>query len=490
VKATVEPLEGNKVKLSVEVDEAEFEQALDTAFRQLAREVRIPGFRPGKAPRKVLEARLGTGVARDEALRSAVPDYYEQAVREHEVDVIAAPEVDITAGQDEGAVAFDAVVEVRPVITISGYDDLTVTVPAPVASEEDVQEQLDELRSRFATLEVVDRAATDDDHVTIDITGSQGGEELGGLTTQDYDYTVGIGAVVPELDENLRGAKAGDILEFDAAHPDPEQEGLHFRILVKEVQAPVLPELDDDFAQQASEFETIAELRAEIEKNLGLVRRARSAMALTDRAAEALGELVDVEISEALVARHAEELLQNIAMSAAAQGLSLEQYFTLTGKTPDEISADLKERGERAAKIDLALRALAEAEDLEVTEEQLDAEFAEASQRMGRAPAEIRAEFERSGSIAAVRSDLRKRGALEWLLERVEIVDDDGNPLARSDLELPSDEDTDQDTDEDEVSDDAGEPGAETDQHDGDVAAATPSDDPADDDPETDGEPE
>jgi trigger factor len=440
VKSTVEPLEGNKVKLSVEVDEDEFEQALDSAFRQLAREVRIPGFRPGKAPRKVLEARLGPDVARDEALRTAVPDYYEQAVREHEVDVIAAPSIDLGEPGESGAVTFDAVVEVRPIVTIEGYDGLTVTVPAPVATEEEIEEQLDELRTRFSTLEVVDRAAVDDDHVTIDITGSQGGEELGGLTTEDYDYTVGAGAVVPELDENLRGAKAGDILEFDAEHPDPEQEGLHFRILVKEVQAPVLPDLDDDFAKEASEFESIDELRAEIEKNLGLVRRARSAMMLTDRAAEALGELVDIEISESLVARHAEEILQNIAMSAGAQGLTLEQYFTLTGKTPDEISEDLKERGERAARIDLALRALAEAEDIEATDDQLDAEFADAAARMGRDPAEMRAEFERGGSMAAVRSDLRKRGALEWLLDRVEIVDDDGNPLTRSDLEMPSDE--------------------------------------------------
>lgn len=440
MKSTVETLEGNKVKLSVEVEEAEFDSALDAAFRRLAAEVRIPGFRPGKAPRRVLEARLGPLVARDEALRTALPEYYEQAVREHEVEVIAAPDIDITAGQEEGVVTFDAVVEIRPTVELTGYQNLKVTVPSPVPSADDVTEQIDQLRRRFATLETVDRAATDEDHVTIDVTGSQDGEPLEGLTAQDYDYEVGAGAVVPELDENLRGAKAGDILEFDAPHPDAEQPPLHLRVLVKEVQAPVLPEVDDDFAQQASEYETADELRSEIERNLRVVRAARSQMLLTERSAEALAELVDLDIPDALVSNEAQDQLQNLAMRAQAQGLTLEQFLTLTGKAPQDIGDEIRQSAEKSARVDLALRALADAEGIEASEEKLDEEFAAVAERFQRDPAEIRAEFERSGGIVAVRSDLRKRGALEWLLERVEIVDDDGNPLDRSELELPAED--------------------------------------------------
>jgi trigger factor len=453
VKSTVEPLEGNKVKLSVALEDTEFDEALDAAFRRLAAEVRIPGFRPGKAPRRVLEARLGPLVARDEALRTALPEYYEQAIREHEVEVIAAPDIDITGGQEEGSVSFDAVVEVRPTVDLSGYQHLRVTVPSPVPSEEDVSNQLDDLRRRFATLETVERPAADGDHVTIDITGSQAGEALEGLTAQDYDYEVGAGAVVPELDENLRGAKAGDILEFDAPHPDEEQEPLHVRILVKEVQTPVLPDADDEFAQQASEFETIDALRSEIERNLRIVKAAQSQMLLTERSADALAELVDVEIPDALVSGEAQDALQNLAMRASAQGLTLEQFLSLTGKTPQEIGDEIRTNAEKAARVDLALRALADAESIEASEEKLAEEFASVAERIQRDPDEIRAEFERSGGMVAVRSDLRKRGALEWLLERVEIVDDDGNPLDRSDLELPEDTPTDSEAPEGDTSD-------------------------------------
>lgn len=445
MKTTLEPLEGNKVKLSVEVDEAEFEDALDDAFKRLAREVRIPGFRQGKAPRPVLEARLGPLVARDEAFRTALPDYYERAVREHEVDVIAPPDIDITGGQEDGPVSFDAVVEIRPVITVEGYENLKVTVESPHPTTEEIEAQIEQLRTRFATYEPVDRPATDGDHVTIDITGSQDGEELDGLTAEDYDYEVGAGAVVPELDEELTGAKAGDILEFDAAHPDEEQGPLHFRILVKEVQGRVLPDVDDDFAQMASEHQTIEEFRSELQRSMGIIKTTRAQMALREATANALAELVDVELPEALVTAEVQDQLQNMALRASSQGLTLDQMLMLSGKTPDTFADELKEAAVISAKVDLALRALADAESIDASDEKIDEEFAEAASRMGRDGAEMRAEFERGGQITAVRSDLRKRGALEWLLDRVEIVDDDGNPLERSEFELPDEPDTEDD---------------------------------------------
>lgn len=437
MKTTVEPLEGNKVKLSVEVEEVEFEEALDATFRRLAAEVRIPGFRPGKAPRKVLEARLGNGVAREEALRSALPDYYERAVIEHEVDVIAAPDIDITGGQEEGNVVFDAVVEVRPVVEVGGYDSLRVTVSSPAPTDEEINDQIERLRGRFGTLATVERAAAEGDHVTIDISGTQDGEALDGLTAEDYDYEVGLGAVVPELDEELTGAKAGDILEFDAAHPSDEDALLHFRILVKEVQERVLPDIDDDLAQQASEFETIDELRADIERSLRIVKATQGQAALREATATALADLVDIEMPEALVAGEAEQQLQQLAMRAQASGLTLEQMLSFSGKTPQEIGDELKEFAERQARVDLALRAVADAESIEITDEQLDEEFADVAERIGQTVAEVRAEFERGGQMPAVRSDLRKRGALDWVLERVEIVDDEGNPIDRSEFEVP-----------------------------------------------------
>jgi trigger factor len=200
VKATVEPLEGNKVKVSVEVDEAEFDKAIDAAFRKIAREVRIPGFRPGKAPRKVLEQRLGPEVGRQQALHDSLDDFFQQALTEQDVDAISSEEANITAGEEEGPLAFDVVVEVRPEVQVGGYDGLRVEIESLEVPEEDVDAQIDRMRDVQATLEEVDRPAQDDDVVSIDITGSLDGEAQDNLSSEDYSYMVGSGAITPEVD--------------------------------------------------------------------------------------------------------------------------------------------------------------------------------------------------------------------------------------------------------------------------------------------------
>ena len=228
-------------------------------------------WRPGWVPRP-------PGV-RPSAAR--VPEYYAQAVDDHDVDVIAPPEIDITSGAEEGPVSFDAVVEVRPLITITGYDQLKAEVPSPEPTTDEISQQVDQLRKQFGDLAPAARPAIDGDHVTIDIYGSYNGEEVEGLTVDDYAYEVGQGAVVPEIDEELRGSKAGEILEFNAQHPDPDEDGLlRFRILVKEVQETVLPDFDDEFAQEASEFDTADELRADISGNIARAKRANALASL------------------------------------------------------------------------------------------------------------------------------------------------------------------------------------------------------------------
>jgi trigger factor len=430
VKTSVEPLEGNKVKVSVEVDETEFEREIDAAFRRIAREVRIPGFRPGKAPRRILEARLGPDVGRDEALRHAIPDYYADAVREHDVDVIAQPEIDITAGEEgPGPVAFDAVVEVRPVVKVGGYDNLRVTIPSPEPTDADIDSQIDRLRSQFAELETVARPAADGDQVTIDIKGTQSGEPVPGLTADDYLYPVGSGSVVPELDDNLRGAKAGDILKFTAAHPDPEQESVSFQILVKEVKETVLPDADDAWAAEASEFDTVDELRADLRRRATMIRKVQAQMALREKASEALGELVTDELPVALIDSETQARLENMAMRLQAQGLDLETYLATSGQGPEELVAELREQATGAVRVDLALRAVVEAEGITVDDADVDREIDEMAARVDQKPDKVRKQLERNGQVSAIRSELRQRKALDWLLDHVEIVDEDGNPI-------------------------------------------------------------
>jgi trigger factor len=441
VKATVEPLEGNKVRVSVEVDEAEFDKAIDAAFRKIAREVRIPGFRPGKAPRKVLERRLGSTVGREQALHDSLPDFYAQALSEHDVDAIAAPELDITAGEEDGPVSFDAVVEIRPEVQVPGYGGLRVEIDRPEADEEEVDAQVDRMRQVQATLALVERPSVEGDVVTIDISGTLDGESQEGLTADDYSYTVGSGMVTPEVDENLRGVKAGEILSFPATHPDEDEaRQLEFKVLVKEVNERVLPDADDEWAAENSQFETIEELRTSIRNNLLARKKIQAQMQLNERTREALAKLVEDEPPATLVEQEIQQRLQEMAMRLSAQGLDLEQWLEATGKAPQELLDEMRAPAGEGVKVDLALRAVADAEQIQCDDDDVEAEIEAIAERVREKPGKVRERLERGGQLPGLRSDIKKRKALDWLIERVELVDQNGKPLERGELDIVVDE--------------------------------------------------
>ena len=451
IRATTEPLNGNLVRLSVEIDEPEFDKALGEVVRTLARQVRVPGFRPGKVPRKVLEARMGgAGALRAEALRESLPDFYARAVVDTELDPIAQPEIDITSGEDAGAVSFDAVVQVRPLVSIPGYDGLQVTLPALSVKDEEVQQQLDRLRENDAELEIVNRPAIDGDLVTIDVHGDDAsGAEVVGI--DDYLYEVGAGTVAPELDAELRGAKAGAILAFDAANPAEESARIAFRVLVKEVKVKRLPEATDAWAEENSEFSTVTELREDMAERIRRVKLMQSQMVLRQRALEALSALVsDEDVPEILVDAEVNERLHDLQHRLEAQKLSLSEYFSATGQSPDALLEAVRADAHAAVKADLALRALVEAEELTLSDEELSAEVTTMAQRMDTSPAELRRQLDTAGRTGAVRSELRKGKALQWLLDHVELFDDEGTPMSRDDLRADASErdEADDETDE------------------------------------------
>ena len=441
VKSSVEALEGNKVKLVVEVDETEFDKDVDLAFRKLAKEVRLPGFRPGKAPRKVLEAHIGTEFARQEAFRDGLPNYYVEAVKEHDVDVIAPPEIDITDGQDAGPVTFDAVVEVRPSVEIDGYSGFELEIPSPAVDDAEIDEQIERMLGQYGTLEDADRPAADGDRVSIDIEVLHEGEAVDGLTADDYLYQVGMGAVVPEMDENLIGASVGDELEFEAAHPDEEEEEpLHFAIKVKAVQETVLPTPDDDWAKENSEFDTLAELREDLTNRMSTTKINQAIAAQRNAAADKLVELMsDDDIPEALVTMEFENRVQDMSMRLQAQGLDFEQFLQFSGQSRDDALAGLRDQAQHSAKLDLALRALAAQENIEVSDAELDEEFTKVAEQVNRPLEDIRQEFADAGQLSAVRSDLQKSKALDWLIDNSSMVDEDGNAIQAADLEVPED---------------------------------------------------
>ncbi len=431
MKSTFETLDDNKVKLSVEVDESEVDKAVDAAFRKLAREVRIPGFRPGKAPRRLLEARLGSETARQEAIREALPDYYEKALRENDVEPIAPPEIEITAGRDAGPVSFDAVVEVMPQIRVAGYEGLRVALPNLTVTDDEVDAQIDRLRDQFGELNVVSRQARAGDHVSMDRKVYRHDEVL--LSADDELYEVGKGTIVAELDDELRGAKAGDILKFNAAVPG--EGDVTFQILVKEVREKVLPELTDEWASEASEFDTVADLRENLRAQADAVKRLQAALAVRDRVVEALVELVDDEMPPALIGSETERRIEMLSHRLSHQGVDLDVFLSATGQTREDLLGQVQAEATSAVKADLGLRYVAEAEGIEVTDDDVDAEMVTLAERQKVTPEAIRRRLESEDRLSEVRSGIRKSKALEWLTAHTEYVDEEGRVVDRSEFE-------------------------------------------------------
>jgi trigger factor len=438
MQTTVEELEGNRVKLHIAVPADEFEKAIDGAFRKLAREVRIPGFRPGKAPRRILEARFGPEVAREQALKDGLPEYYADAVVSEEIDAIAPPEIEITAGEEDGDVEFDAVVEVRPVVTLTGYDELEVKLDYTEPDDEAVDAQINGLRERFADLEDSTEPLVDGSYAEIDITGSVDGEPVEGLTATDFLYEVGSGGLVPALDTSLHGKGPGDIVEFTDELPERfgERAGeeISFRVLVKDAKKKVLPELTDEWVAEVTEFETVDALRTDGKERIAVVAKLQAQMALRDRVLDELVGLVPVEAPEPLVQQEMERRLHDLVHRLEAQGTDIPTYLAATGQDQATFIQGVREGAAKAVLADLGLRAVVTAEEIEATEDEVDAEIERLAERLGEKPQRVRRDLDRRGVLEAVRSDIASGKALEFLVDHATVVDQEGNPV---DLTLP-----------------------------------------------------
>ena len=440
--SSVKTLDGNRVRLTVEVDEAELEAEITAAFQRMARQVRVPGFRPGKAPRRVLEARLGYATGRAEALRACMPDYYARAIAECDVDAIDEPEVEVIHGEQVGPLRFDAVVKVRPVVSVSGYDGLRVEIPSPDMSSEEVDMEVHEFRQQFAELVTTDRPAADGDHLRINIACTLDGEDVVGLNSSDYDYEItGESSLVPEIDDNLRGASAGDVLAFRAASPDhdPDDDGrmMECKVLVKEVRETVLPDFDDEFVSANSEYSTVEQFR-EAAHEAGSARCiGRSAAVRGQAAAAAIAALVDDEIPDGMLRSGTRARFDAMEKALQYRGYTLEEYFSIAGRSEHDLASEFYRQADQEARIDLALRAVAMAEGLEADDAVLDVEIRrliagpDATELDAEAVPDsemsvMRKALEDSGRLREMRAGLSKRAALSWIEERMVLVDETG----------------------------------------------------------------
>jgi trigger factor len=453
MQTTVERTDTHTVKLTIEVPPDEFGKDLEQAYRSIAKQVKIPGFRKGKVPKQIIDAQIGRDAVIEEFLSSAVPVYFRDAVRSEDLAPIAEPDIDLEQvpedGKDAEPLIFTATVEVRPRLELAEYKGVKVDKPDTSVSGEEVQDWVRRLRERFAELEPADRAAAAEDFVTFDIRGTIDGEEVEKLTRTDYLHGIGSGEFGPVLDAELPGTKPGDIIEFDqslaatqpGAEPEEAAKSVHFRVLVKEVKVKKLPEADDDFAKTASEFDTLDELTADLREKLNELKEREAVGVVRDRALAALVDSVEVDLPESLVRHETEHRVEEATARAERSGLTLAQVLETQGWEEDRFREDARAHAVRAITSDLVLEAIARKEDIDVTADEIGAEISALAQAYDRDPKELATQLDRSGQIVTLASDIIRTKALDLLVENADIqteplsTDGEGEQAARAHTE-------------------------------------------------------
>ncbi|MEV0133636.1 trigger factor [Dactylosporangium sp. NPDC050688] len=442
MKSTVETLSPTRVRLEIEVPFAELEPSLKKAYREIGSQVVIPGFRRGKVPSAVIDQRVGRGAVLNEAVQEVIPTQILAAVREHEVKTLGRPEVEITEFADGQPLKFTAEVDVRPEITLPDLSEIQVTVDALVVSDDDVEEQLKGLRDRFATLKTVERSALVGDFVQIDLVATVDGEEVPGGSANNISHEVGSGQLVPGLDDVLVGMSAGESATFTTQLVGGDFEGrdAEVAVTVKSVKDKQLPPVDDEFAQLASEFDTLEELKDDLRTRLSRVKRMEQLYSARDLALKAVIEATDVPAPEGVVKDEVESRKESMNDQLQRIGASFEDYLSTEGKTEEEMDAELNEAAVEGVKVQLVLDTLADAENIQVSDDEFGHEIVHRAQRAGVGPQQYYDQLVQAGVAGAVFGDVRRGKALGLVLERVKIVDSEGAALSLDDLRGPVDE--------------------------------------------------
>ncbi len=432
MRATTTTLENNRVKLTVEVDEPEMDEAIDAAAKKLSKQVSIKGFRKGKVPKNVLMAHLGGPSAlRGEAIRDSIPDFYAHAVSDTMIDPIAQPEINITAGEDDGNLVFEADVEVRPEVSITGQNDLRVTIPSPVVTDDEVNAQIDRFRETDAMLRDVERPIVTGDLVTMDVHVAQIDTDEEPLDMSDFMYTVGSGAITEGVDDLIIGMKAGEELKVNG------NVGVGivatYELTLKKVQERELPELSDEWVRENTDWQSEEEMRDAIFDQMRRRRIMEAQMSQRDAVLMALSDLVsEATVPDALVQDETNERLHDLGHRLEQQKLNLETFLQVTNQTSDQLLETLRADAVRAVRIDLALRALVRAEGLDASDEEVEDELVTTAAAMKVTPDLLRTNLRDTGRVVTFRSEVAKMKASRWLTEHVTYVDPEGVEIDRT----------------------------------------------------------
>ena len=460
MKTDVEELSPTRVRLTIEVPFEELKPDLDHAYREVARQVRVPGFRPGRTPPRVIDQRVGRGAVLEQAVQDALPKLYGKALEEHDVFALGQPDVEITKLDDGKEFAFTAEVDVRPSFEIPDLDGMPVTVDDAEVTPDQVEEYIGALRERFASLKGADRPVADGDYVSIDLSAGVDGEPVEDAQASGISYEVGSASMLDGLDDALIGMAAGDTKTFTAELAGGKLAGMQAEVTVTvhSVKVKEVPELDDEFAQLSSEFDTLGELRAGTREQLSAMRQAGQAEQARERALDAVLAKVDIPLPENLVEQEVQLRRQSLDDRLQRSNSGRDAYLEAVGMTEEELEAEFGRDARRSVKAGFILDKLAGQEDLGVDQAELSAYVTEQAYRMGVPPDRLAKELADRGQLGSAVADVLRSKALRLIAERAKVTDESGNEvdLTPAAAEVPDGTDQPDDAAEAAGSDEAG----------------------------------
>ncbi|MDR8412180.1 trigger factor [Nonomuraea sp. 3-1Str] len=431
MKTAVEELSPTRVKLTVEVPFDELRPSLDAAYKKVAQQVRVPGFRPGKVPARIIEQRFGRAVVLEETLNDAVPKLYGQAVDEVDVFPVSQPDIEVTKIDDGEQIEFTAEVDIRPNFDVPEYKDVEVAVDSAEVTDADIDAQLDALRQRFATLTGVERPATSGDFVVMDLRAEIDGKNIEEQQASEVSYEVGAGSVLQGLDDALEGMSAGEEKTFRTELVGGENAGEQADVIinVKSVKEKVLPELDDEFAQLASEFDTLEELKQSIREQSRRNKLIDQVVQAREKALDTLLEKLDIPIPDSALKAEVDARKHNLEHQIAESGLSRDAFFRLYQTTEDERFAEFDTSSRKAIKVGFVLDKIVKAEELGVSEQELTNFVVRRAMEMGVQPNQLAQHLADNDQLTLAMVEIVRDKAKAVLGDAAKVVDSDGNEV-------------------------------------------------------------
>jgi len=417
-------LEGNKVKLEIEIESDRVDEALEQAYRQVVKDVEIPGFRKGKAPRKIIEQRFGEEVLHKDALDILILQGYSEAVEEADIEPIAQPDIEdfyISKGE---AATFTAIVEVKPEVELGEYKGLGIEKEDTEVKEEEISQRLEKMQDEHSQLMTAEREELQEgDFAIIDFTGYVDGEEFPGGSAEEYSLEIGSGSFIPGFEEQLIGMKVGEEKTVEITFPeDYNAEDLagadaSFDVVLKEIKVKQRPELDDDFAVEASDYETMDELRVSIEEEIAEQKETSAENNFREKLIKKASKNAEVNITDTLIDEQLDQMFERLSQSISQQGLDMETYLGYIGMDEETWREDNRETASDRAKELLVLEAIADIEEIEVSDEEIDEEVNEIAEMHDQEPEQIKAILQMQGQLAQLKEDIRRQKTIEFLIE-------------------------------------------------------------------------